>query len=74
MQFEFENKVILKILEKLIIEIINLLIYYLIIEINNIKLLLITKFIILDIKYKISKNTNIIKNNIVKFEKKLKLY
>lgn len=74
MQFEFKNKVILKMLEKLIIIIINLIIYYLIIKTNNAKFLLIIKLIILDIEYKISKNRNIINNNIAKLDKKKKFY
>lgn len=74
MQFEFKNRVVLKASEKLIIAIINFFIYYLIIEINNTNLLLITKLIILDIKYEIFKNTNIINNNVIKFERKTRFY
>lgn len=70
MQFEFKNKVLLKMLEKLIIVIINLIIYHLIIKTNNAKFLLIIKFIILDIEYQVSKNRNIINNNMAKLDKK----
>lgn len=52
-------------LKKIIISIINLLIYYLIIKINYANFLLIKKLIILDIKFQVFKITNFVNNSII---------
>lgn len=53
MQYKFKNRVVLKILKKLIIVATNLLVSYLIIKINYIELLLTTKEIFISIKFEI---------------------
>lgn len=69
-QFEFKNRVILKISKKFIIIIINLFVYYLIIEINNSKSLLVIKLMILYIIYKVFRNIGIINHNTIKLKKR----
>lgn len=50
MEYEFKNGVILEVLKKFIIVTINLLIYYLIIEVSYVRSLLIIKLIFISIK------------------------
>lgn len=57
--YKFKNKIILKILEKLVITKTNLLIYYLFIEIYYIGLLLINGSMIKDIKFIIIKKNKL---------------
>lgn len=59
--------------EKVVITIINLLLYYSIINISYIKLLLIPKLMFIDIEFKLLKEVNYTYDNLVKFEKKTKL-
>lgn len=56
--FEFKYSVISEISKNLIIIAINLLIFYLIVKVNNIKYFLIAKFISLGIIYQIFYNVN----------------
>lgn len=72
MQYEFKNRAISKLPKKFIIVVINPLIYYLIIKVSYIYLLFITKLIISDVKFKVSKETNFTNNSIVKYRRKTK--
>lgn len=69
MQYKFKNKIIFKILKKLIIMAKNLLIYYLIVNVSYIKVLLIIKLIFRSIKLKILKEISYIYNSQAKFKK-----
>lgn len=73
MQYKFENEVVLKVPKKLMIVATNLQICYLIIKISYANLLLITKLIILGIKFKIFKEISFANDCIAKLRRKKKL-
>lgn len=62
----------LKVLEKLITTVINLLVCYLTIKVNYTNLLLIIKLIIFIIEFKVSGKINFANDSIAKFERKIK--
>lgn len=57
MQYKFENRAVAKVPEKLIIAAINPLVCYLMIKIDYTNLFLVSKLIILDIKFEDSRKT-----------------
>lgn len=57
-QYEFGNRVILKVLKKLVIAVTNPFICYLIAEVNYVKLLPITKLILIGIKFEIPREVS----------------
>lgn len=73
MQYKFKNEAVSKMPKKLVIIAINLLVCYLIVKINYIDLLLITKMIILYVEFKVLRETSFASNNIAKPAKKTKL-
>lgn len=73
MQYEFKNEIIAKMPEKLVIAATNLLVYYLIVEVNYTNLFLISKLIVLDIKFEVFKKTSFANDNLVKSKKQTKL-
>lgn len=72
MQYEFENKIILKVPKKLIIIVINPLICYLITEVSYIKQLLIIKLIFISIKFEFLNKISYTYDSSVKPRKKNK--
>lgn len=69
MQYEFENRVVTKVLEKLIIAATNPLICYLIIEIDYVNPFLISKLIVLSIKFKVFGETSFANNSLAKHKR-----
>lgn len=65
-QYKFENGVMIKVLKKLIIAATNLLIYYLIFEIDYNNFFLVSKLIVLGIKFKIFDKIEFINNGSAK--------
>lgn len=72
MPFKFQYRIILKVSEKLVITVVNLFVYYLIIEINNIKSFFITRFISQDIIYQIFHNVSNFNINLIKLKRKIR--
>ncbi len=54
MEYEFENGAVLEVPEKLVIALINLLVYYLIVKVSCTRRLLITKLMFIGIKFEVS--------------------
>lgn len=72
MQYKFENKIVLKVLEKLVIVTTNLLIYYLMFKLNYTEPLLITKLMFIDIIFKIFKKIGCTYKDLIKSRRKTK--
>lgn len=73
-QNKFNNRVVLKMLKKLVIAMTNTLICYMIVEVCYTNLCLISKLIILGIKFKISsRKTSFANYNIVKLKREIRL-
>lgn len=72
LQYKFKNGTILKLSEKLIIIIINLLICYLIIKISYVRLLLIIKLIFIGIEFEVPRETNCIYDSSTKLRREIK--
>lgn len=66
MQYKFKNRIISKVLEKLVIAVINPFIYYLTVKIYYANPWLITKLIFSGIKLKVFEKTNFTNNSIAK--------
>lgn len=69
MHYKFENRVISKILKKLVILATNLLIYYFIVKVGYNNQLLIIKLIVLDIEFEVFGKISFANNNLTKLEK-----
>lgn len=63
MQYKFENRAVTKVPKKLVIAATNLLVCYLIVEINYADPFLVSKLIVLGIKFEVSRETNFINDN-----------
>ncbi len=57
-QYKFKNRVVLEVLKKLVIVVINLLIYYLIVEMGYVRVLLINKLMFISIEFEIFREAN----------------
>lgn len=73
MEYAFENKAVLEVLEKLVIAVTNLLIYYLIVKVSYTKPLLITKLMFISIKFEVPGEASCTYDNSAKPEKKTRL-
>lgn len=72
MQYKFRNGAMLEVPKKLIIVATNSLVCYLIIKVSYINLILITKLIILGIKFKVLEGTSFASDGITKLKGKIK--
>lgn len=72
MQYEFKNGAVLKIPEKFVIIAINLWVCYLIVNIGDIKLLPISKLMVIGIEFEILRKKRFAYSGIVKSYKKIK--
>lgn len=69
MEYEFENKAVLEVLEKLVIAVTNLLMYYLIVKVSYTRSLLITKLMLIGIKFEVPGEASCTYDNPAKPEK-----
>lgn len=68
-QYEFKNGVVTEVPEELVIAVTNLLVYYLIVKVDYIEPFLVSKLIVLGIKFEVSGETSFGNNNLAKPER-----
>ena len=73
MKYKFENGVVLKVPEKLVIAATNPLVCYLIVEVSYARALLIIKLMFIGIEFKVSKEVSCIYNGSAKPERETRL-
>lgn len=73
MQYKFKNRTMTKLPEKLVIVLINLLVSYQMMKIDYAEFFLISKLIILNIKFEVSRVTSFANNRPAKFGRKTRL-
>ena len=66
MQYEFENKVETEVPKKLVIAVTNSLVCYLIVEVDYANPFLVTKLIVLGIKFEVSRKTDLSNDSPIK--------